>query len=187
MRRLGLVLLLVAVSAACGSPPEKEYHQAVGAIEAARAAGAALYAPDELAAAETSLTQYDQAVAQRDFRQALSHALSSRESATAAAAKAAGEKARMRGETERLFPVIQAELSRARAAAAPAARPQPQTARMLRTLIADTEKALQEARAALERDEVKKARELVDGLETRLAQALAPLGNAGDAPGSRRR
>lgn len=186
MRRLGLVLLLVAASAACGAPPEKEYHQAVGAIEAARAAGAALYAPDELSAAETALTQYDQAVAQRDFRQALSHALSSRESATAAAAKAAGEKARMRGETERLFPVIQEQLDRARTAAA-SARTQPQTARALRTLVVDTEKTLQEARAALERDEVKKARELVDGLEARLAQALAPFGTAGDPAGSRRR
>ena len=39
MRRLAVLLLLPLAVLACAEPPEREYHQAQGAIEAARAAG----------------------------------------------------------------------------------------------------------------------------------------------------
>ena len=187
MRRLAVLLLVVLAAPACGTPPEKEYNQAVGAIEAARAAGAGTYAPDELGAAEQSLARYADAVAQRDYRQALSHALDARERATAAAAKAASDKANLRGETERLIPALAADMERGRIAAAGATRAQTDAARTLRETITATERALQEARAALERDNVKAARDVLNGLQERLSQALAPFQSAADsAPRPRR-
>lgn len=187
MRRLAVLLLVVFAVSACGTPPEKEYNQAVGAIEAARAAGAAMYAPEELASAEQSLARYADAVAQRDYRQALSHALDSREHATSAAAKAARDKANLRGETERRIAALAAETERGRIAAAGATRAQAAAAQTLRDTITATGRALQEARAALERDDVKAARDLLTGLQERLAQALAPFRTAADpAPRPRR-
>lgn len=187
MRRLVALLLVVAAGAACGTPPEKEYHQAVGAIEAARAAGAATFAPEELAAAEQLLVRYNEAAGRRDFRQALSHALDARERATAAAAKAASDKALIRGATERRIPVLAADVERARNAAAAATRAQAQAARTLRETISSTERALQEARAALERDDVMAARQALEGAEDRLAEALKPFRPAaGAAPAPRR-
>lgn len=179
MRRLVAFVLILAAGAACGTPPEKEYHQAVGAIEAARAAGAATFAPDELAAAERLLVRYDEAAGQRDYRQALSHALDARERATAAAAKAATEKALIRGETERRIQAVSAEAEVARQTAAAAPRGQTAAINNLRKVIFSTEKALQDARAALERDEIMAARQALDGVEDRLAEALKPFRPAG--------
>lgn len=187
MRRLAALLLMAVAGSACGTPPDKEYNQAVGAIEAARAAGAGTYAADELAAAERLLTRYTDAVAQRDYRQALSHALDSRERATAAAAKAATDKAALRGEAERLIPALAAQAERGRIALAGATRAQAQAAQTLRDTIATTERALQEARAALERDNVKAAHGMLDGLQERLTQALAPFETTPEAPTARRR
>jgi hypothetical protein len=187
MRRLAALLLLPLVLVACGDPPAREYHQAQGAIEAARAAGADVYAPDELAAAELALTRYDEAVAQRDYRQALNHALDSRERASAAAKKAAADKATRRGEVERLIVVLTADAERGRAAAGGATRAQESAARSLRQVIADTERALQDSRAALERDDLMHAHELLDGLEDRLVQALAPFRSTAPAAAPRRR
>ena len=187
MRRLAVLLLLPLAVVACGEPPEREYHQAQGAIEAARAAGADVYAPEELAAAEQALKRYDAAVAQRDYRQALNHALDSRERASAAAKKAATDKATRRGEIERLVVVLAADVERGRVAANAATKAQEAAARSLRQVIADTERALQDSRAALERDDVKQARTLLDGLEARLAQALATFRTPAPPPAPRRR
>jgi len=187
MRRLVALLLAVAAGAACGTPPEKEYHQAVGAIEAARAAGAATFATEELAAAEQLLVRYDEAVGQRDYRQALSHALDARERATASAAKAASDKALIRGETERRIQAVSAEAEVARRTAAAAPRGQAPALRTLRETIFSTEKALQDARAALERDEIMAARQALEGVEDRLAEALKPFRRAGGAASTPRR
>lgn len=187
MRRLAAVLIALVASAACDTPPEKEYHQAVGAIEAARAAGAATFAQEELAAADAALVRYEAAVGERDYRQALSHALDARERATAAAARAGTEKALMRGETERLITTIATSVEQGRTIAASATRAQAQQARALRAALATTERALQEARAALERDEVMAARSALDGVETRLAEALAPFRSTTPPTPARRR
>src|SRR5690606_23255882 len=80
-----LVILALAGVFGCAEPPRKEMDQAQGAIDAARAAGADVYAADSLSEAITALTRADEAVAQRDYRQALSHALDARERAQAAA------------------------------------------------------------------------------------------------------
>ena len=52
--------------AACGDPPEKEMHQAQGAIAAARAAGADEYAAEEMNAAVDALRRAEAAAAERD-------------------------------------------------------------------------------------------------------------------------
>ena len=82
---LSLAVLAAVAGAACGDPPDKEMQQAQGAIDAARAAGADQYARDEFAAAEDALKRSHDAVAQRDYRQALNTALDARERAQAAA------------------------------------------------------------------------------------------------------
>jgi hypothetical protein len=102
MRGVGLLLLMLA-TAVCSAPPDKERHQADGAISAARAAGAARYAPELLAAAEQALVRYDELVAARDFRQALSVAIDAREQAFAATAQSSDRKAAARAEAERLL------------------------------------------------------------------------------------
>jgi hypothetical protein len=78
MRRV-TVFVLAGLLVGCSGPPLKERQQADDAIAAAQAAGAAAFAPDVLRAAEYSLKAYDAAVAQRDFRQALSSALEARD------------------------------------------------------------------------------------------------------------
>ena len=60
-------------------------NQAQGAIDAARAAGAERFATAEFAAATDALKRSEDAVAAGDYRQALSHAIDSRERAQNAA------------------------------------------------------------------------------------------------------
>ncbi len=89
--RSRLALALVCVTAllpGCAAPPTKELSQAEGAIEAARAAGAATYAADELRAAEATLARANTDVAARDFRAALGHALDASARAQVAATAA---------------------------------------------------------------------------------------------------
>jgi predicted S18 family serine protease len=80
VRRL-LVGLLLVCTAACSEPPRKEIDQAQSAIDAARAAGADQYAPDEYAAAAATLQKAQDSVDQRDYRQALSYAIDARQRA----------------------------------------------------------------------------------------------------------
>ncbi|MEZ5420899.1 MAG: DUF4398 domain-containing protein [Vicinamibacterales bacterium] len=81
-----LVLVLPAVVlAGCAAPPTKELSTAQGAIDAARAAGAAEFAREELARAEATLARAHSAVTERDYRAALSHALEAHVEAQVAA------------------------------------------------------------------------------------------------------
>src|SRR5687768_10694125 len=81
MSRLSRALwvFLVALCTACAEPPSKEMNQAQGAIDAARAAGAEQFAAAEFTAAVDALRRSEEAVAARDFRLALNHAIDSRE------------------------------------------------------------------------------------------------------------
>jgi hypothetical protein len=112
-----IVLAFVAaiLAAACGDPPSKEISQAQGAIDAARAAGAAEYASEEFRAAEESLGKSLQFVDERDYRQALSVALDARERAQTAARQAADEKARVRTDADRLLRTSETNLQQVRA------------------------------------------------------------------------
>lgn len=100
MRRLAAVLSALILCGACSEPPQKEIDRAQGAIDAARAAGAERYATEEFTAATTALQQAHDAVAQRDYRTALSRALTANERAQESARQAADGKARARAQAE---------------------------------------------------------------------------------------
>src|SRR5689334_12502729 len=102
MRRLPVWFLAILVALpACAEPPNKELNQAQGARDTARAAGAEQYAASEYQAAAAALKAANDAVAQRDYRLALSNALDSREKAQNAARLAGDTRTRVRGEVER--------------------------------------------------------------------------------------
>ena len=91
-RRFVPAVLALVVLGACSEPPNKERQQAEARVAAARAADAAIYAPEGLQAAEAALQKYDEAVAQRDYRQALNLALEARDQAYEAAKQAGDAK-----------------------------------------------------------------------------------------------
>jgi len=138
---------LAAGTLACSEPPTKERQQAEGAIAAARAAGAEAYAATELQAAEKALIDYDAAVEQRDYRQALRLAVEARNGAYEAAKRAADEKAAARGEAERLIASLDEWLRGAKAR--PTASPRSAAERQ-RAAIAGATTALQKARSLIE-------------------------------------
>src|SRR5256885_1638928 len=117
MRRflLSLAVLAAVAGAACGDPPHKEMQPAQGAIDAARAAGADQYARDEFAAAEDALKRSHEAVAQRDYRQALNTALDARERAQAAAKEVVNKKAIARADATKALADADGALHNARA------------------------------------------------------------------------
>jgi hypothetical protein len=175
MSRAWLCLVAVAAAAtlACSEPPTKEFHQAEGAIAAARAADAATYAPDELKAAEAALARYDAAVADHDYRQALSLAIEARDGAYDAAKRAGNEKAAARGEAERLLGELGTLVRTAQARVAGPPRPSAATAARLRATVRSAQKVLQEARSQVDAQqfqpattaltaEIQRARDVLD-------------------------
>ena len=147
-RRLGLIALSALVAAGCSSPPSKEHDQAVAALTAARAAEAATYAPDELAAAQSSLDKYDQAVEQRDYRQALSDAIDARDRGFEAARLAATAKSDARAQLQTLMSQTDALIHNAnsRLAGTPGPRLTAAAAERLRSAARLANTALQETR-----------------------------------------
>jgi murein L,D-transpeptidase YcbB/YkuD len=142
-----LVALLVS---ACGDPPNNEMQQAQGAIAAARAAGAEQFAHDELAAAQQSLKNAQQAVEGRDYRLALNYALDSGERARNAAKQAADGKAALAEAAVRTLTEADAALDEARTKlrSAERARISATTLARARRTISATDTAVQKARAA---------------------------------------
>jgi hypothetical protein len=182
MRRLASALLALVVVSACSTPPDKERGQADGAIAAARAASADVYAAEELAAAEAALSQYDTAVAQRDFRQALNAALTARDRAYEAAKRASTAKAEARGTAERLAGELAAQLDGLAARLAGTATPRVPAAQVarLRRAVTTARESLQEARTEIEREAYPKA-------ITALEAALAAIAKEIDAASTRTR
>jgi hypothetical protein len=143
--------------------------QAQGAIDAARAAGADRYAPTEYKAATAALQQANEAVAQRDYRLALNHALESSEQAQNAARAAADTRAKLRGDVERSMAEVTALVGQVRAwIDGPASARTPRTRRAAQQVVAQTTEALQEAGAAIQ------AEDYMGALST-LAAAKGPI------------
>jgi hypothetical protein len=138
-------------SAACSAPPQREIDAAERAVHAARGAGAAEYASESFNAATAALSAARDAVAQRDYRLALSRALDARERAQQAEKQAADGKATARTESEAAIRAVVTalqELDQKLEGATRASVP----ARDLKTARATVEAAgatLQKARAAL--------------------------------------
>jgi hypothetical protein len=188
VRRLAVIITIL--SAGCAEPPSKDMNQAQGAIEAARAAGADKFAAVEFTAAVDALKRSEDAVAAGDYRQALSHAIDSRERAQNAARQAVDGRADARGRAERAITEVATLLSQAQLQLkSPAlARANTRALQGPRALVAATEKALQEARAALEREDYIAVNAAVKGLAPRLQAALEEIDDAtGPRGGARRR
>jgi hypothetical protein len=145
-------LVCLLASTACSAPPQKEIDRAQGAIDAARAAGAAQYAREPFTAATTAMQETHEAVAQRDYRLALSRAIDANERALEAARQAANGKARARGEAEAAVAWVSTALRELdeRLKAAEAGGVTARESEPARSVREDAGGALQEARATIE-------------------------------------
>jgi len=176
VRRLALITATI-LSVSCAEPPNKEMNQAQGAIDAARAAGADKFAAAEFTAAQDALKKSEQAVADGDYRQALSHALDSRERAQNAAKLAVDGRADARGQAERAIAEVATLLSRAHAQLkdADVARLNPRTLQGPLSTIADTENMLQEARTALKAEDYSGVTKALNSAAAELQAALTEI------------
>lgn len=189
---LSLLLCCTILLSACAEPPNKELHQAQGAIDAARSAGADDYAPEELKAATDALAKAEAAVAQRDYRLALNHALDSRERAQDAAKMAASQKAAMRSQAERLLAevtsvvaVASARLEAASKGAGRSRKPDP-AVEALRSQLAIARTAVDEAGKALANEDYIEARNRLTGVALPLRSAVQALPEHGEQRPARR-
>ena len=191
MRRSSVQAYLLAafLVSACGTPPHKEMDQALGAINAARAAGAERYATKTFAAANESLDLANAAVEQRDYRLALNHALESLEQAQNAAREAADTRARIRGEVERSMAEVAALLAQAntRLADAENARVPRRTLTEARRVLAQVNQDVQKAGASMKADDYPAAQPALSGVKERIEGVIASLNEATRAQSSRRR
>lgn len=187
-RRLALIIAIL--SASCAEPPSKEMNQAQGAIDAARAAGAEKFATTEFTAAVDALKRSEEAVAAGDYRQALFHAMDSRDRAQGAAKMAVDGRADARGHAERTISEVATLLARAETElkAADAARVNARLLRAPREAVAGGRKALQEARTALTNEDYAAVNTLMNGVADRLQAALSEIDAASSPrPPSRKR
>ena len=151
MPRTALALTALILCAACSEPPQKEIDHAQGAIDAARAAGADQYAAAEIATATTALQQAHEAVDQRDYRLALSRAVDAGEHAQEAARQAADGTARARSEAESVIHAASTAIQQLQTKLKTAAtlRLSESDLKPAKRALADGERAVQKARAAL--------------------------------------
>jgi hypothetical protein len=175
-RRLVWCLAIALPVVACSEPPVKERNQAEGALTAARAAEAATYAADELAASEAALKRYDEFVAQRDYRQALNAALDARDRAYEAARQAGNAKAAARSDAERLLAEAGtlSKAGNARLTGPAPARPTAAAAERLRTAIHAAAPAMQEARTWLDKRDYRQAVGVLTPVVNALRKELSP-------------
>src|SRR5687768_11306711 len=175
VRRLALITAIL--SASCAEPPHKEMNQAQGAIDAARAAGAERFAAGELTAAQDALKRSDEAAAAGDYRQALSHALDSRERAQAAAKAAVEGRADARGQAERAIAEVATLLSRSLSQLkdADVARLNARELKGPRAVVAAAETKLQKARTALKAEDYPAVTAALDGAAAELQAALTQI------------
>ena len=187
--RVASFFLLSLLFAACAAPPSKEMDQAQGAIDAAKAAGADVYAAAEFNAAVDALRRSEQAVNERDYRQALSLAIDSREHAQNAAKLAVSARARARGDVERAIAEASTLLTQARERLreADSSRVPRRVLTQPRAAIDRAAKSLQEARTALNADDYPTAARASDGVAKQIQAALAEIERAIDGQRGRRR
>jgi hypothetical protein len=173
-RLLAAVLAGAVAMTACAEPPTREISQAQGALDAARAAGAESYARTQFQAADAALKRAHDAVAERDYRQALSSALDAREQARTAAREASA--ARARAATDVALS-IQATVRGIEAAHKRLAGPG--VSRELRArvtpLLAELTGQLQEARSAVASGDYARATERWRTVQDRLTAVTAEL------------
>lgn len=178
MRALRACLLPVLLFAsACSAPPQKEIDLAQGAIDAARAAGAEQFATAEFTQATTALREAHDAVAQRDYRLALTRAIDAHERAQTAAKAAADGKARARSDADAAIArgALAVEQLQARIKSADGARLSRADLQAARGAAANAEAALQKARATVIEGDYPAARNAVSGIPAAMKTAIATL------------
>jgi hypothetical protein len=170
-------LLLALLTLACSEPPYKEMHQAEGALDAAKAAGAETFAAAEYRDARNALDQSQQAVTQRDYRLALSYALDASDRAREAARAAANHKAEARGHAERALATAENALreAEARLKTPGVARLRARDLAPARKAIATTQEALQKARAAMEKEAYLSVAPTLEAAQAQLTAAMQDL------------
>ena len=180
-----LVLIVTILSAACAEPPNKEINQAQGAIDAARAAGAEKFATAEYTAAVDALKRSEEAVTAGDYRQALSHAIDSRDRAQNAAKMAVEGRVEARGQAECAVAEVATLLNRAQDELKAAGG---RTLQKPRDTIAAADKSLQEARTALKTENYAGVAAALDGVAATVQAALKEIDAAGSSrPPARKR
>jgi hypothetical protein len=182
------ILCASFLSVACATPPTREMDQAQGAIDAARAAGAERFAAVEFTAAVDALKRSEDAVAASDYRLALNHALDSRERAQNAAKIAVNARADARGQAERAIAEVATLITRAQTQLKDpdVARLNAKPLRGPRQTIATAEHSLQEARAALAREDYEAVAKSLNGAAAQLQAALSQI-DAAISPAAPRR
>jgi hypothetical protein len=151
---IGLTILAASSLASCnGEPPNREMQQAQEAIEAARSAGAADYAADELSGAVDALKRSHEAAEVSDYRLALNNAIDARERAQAAARLAGKARESARSDANRAVADLTAALaeSQARLKSSESSRVPVRRLAEPRKAVAAVERDLQEARTLFER------------------------------------
>jgi hypothetical protein len=191
MRRLVLLLCTAILAGACSEPPHKELDRAQGAIDAARAAGADQYAPEDFLAATGALAEAHEAVNQRDYRLALSLAVDASERAQEAAREAAASRARLIGARERAIAEAAAALKEleTRIAAAESARVPARDLKAARSVAASAAEAVQEARTLMGQEDYEAAEQRLEGQIDAIREqigAMDQLLKAKPAPPARR-
>jgi len=171
-----LLAALAAAGAACASPPTKELSLAEGAIEAARAAGAAEFAAAEFAAAVDTLARAHADVTAGDYRAALGHALDANTRAQGAAKAAADGRVKARLAADDTLDVFASTIDRveARLASDEAKRVPAATRRRVEAQVAAALAVLATTRAAVERGELSTL-DVIRGEAAALDQALLTL------------
>jgi len=162
--------------------------EAQGALDAARAAGAEVYAAEPFGEATSALGKSRTAAEAGDYRLALNHALDARERAQEAARVAADEKARARAEAERLLHATETVLAGydQRIAEVEALRVPASALAPARREQARAQAAVDAARAAIANGAFREASAGLDGIVDALALARSEIDAAAQARPARR-
>ncbi len=190
MRRPALViLLLLAGAAACSEPPQKEIDQAQTAIDAAKNAGADVYAAEEYTAATAALDKARASVDQRDYRQALSYAIDARQRASDAARQTIDARARAKRDAEKLVTACSARITQLDTGlkVADGARAPARDLRAPRAALADAGNALQETRGLMDAGKYQEVVTKLAEVRKNLDTAIAAVDAVRERPARRRK
>lgn len=184
------LLLVLSLTAACASPPNREIADAEQALKTAKAAGAERYSETTYKAAADAYRQANEAVLAGDYRLALNRALESREHSLDAARSAAEGQALARDEALRMRAEISTQLLSVTAQldAAEKSRSMPKSVlRDVREALTLINADVQKAGAAIEGEDYMAAQEALKGVKARLDAAAGEFETVKKAQRPRRR
>lgn len=172
MRKMRIALPVVLVGLAmvmgCAKPPQEQIDSAKQAIENARTAGAADYAPNSLADAENAMQQLETELAAqekkfallRSYKNSTAMATTAVQTAERAVADAQAGKERTRGEAEMLITQAKTAMEEANGmlATAPAGKGSQMDIEMMKADLAGVATTLAEAEAAFQAESFMQAK-----------------------------